>query len=353
MRKGFALASVLFADGTLRFLWDHDTTHPNPQDDLDNLIASGATVVRFDISLFDHPQWDETTRGRYKEIVSHLTDAGIATIGLLGHGIVPAPHNRQADWNARPAPHNPNGDNPFIVTYAQIAATLAAEFTQITHWELWNEPNGTGEHATFMDHDLYAALLRRTYQAIKAERPDSTIITGGLLGQNNFDPHKQVTSANSGAAYLQQVYQDLPAPTPDAPTPFDAIGLHLYVDQGFPHAAPDLPAYFARVEQDLAANLGLICGTISTQEPHNAARPIFITEAAWPVDPAVPDQAMAQEIQAHNLRTLYTLCQRTPQIADVCWFKLRDDEERLFGVLENAAWTPKPAFRAYRELSLQ
>src|SRR5579883_3486771 len=92
LRRGFALGWVLSDDARQVLL---GTQH------LQALRDAGASLVRVDFRLGHHPAWDDAILAQYERVVTSLHDAGIETLGLAGHGIVPNP--QQAQWTANNA----------------------------------------------------------------------------------------------------------------------------------------------------------------------------------------------------------------------------------------------------------
>lgn len=339
-KKGFALGWVVSADGNKPLLGDGD---------VQVLRDAGAQIVRFDIQLGTHPDWDNVILQQYSTVVQQLKAAGIAVIGLLGHGIVAGA--QQMDWNANAAEQGSNQlDNTFLANYASNASIIAGALQDITLWELWNEPNqwdkapdphGSPDQpgGSFIFPSLYARLLRRTVPGLKQLPNAPSIITGGLFG------HDGAPGASSGHDYLQNVLTFLgQAPLAGDPLPFDAVGQHLYLDQGAAAQSAHLNQY-----------LNLIAGLAG-------GRPIYITEAGWTTTPGF----VTVNQQAANLTTLYDTCQASAQnIAAACWFELYDNpgagraDQRGFGAImapsggqAAASGQRKPAFSAFQKVEV-
>ncbi len=141
-----------------------------------------------------------------------------------------------------------------------------------------------------------------------------------------------LSTQNSGADYLQDVYTALQRVS-SGPLPFDAIGQHLYVDQPGQADPGHLWQYVSHMQAIAQRNEG------------GSGRTVYITEAAWTTS------AVAPELQAANLRTLFEVCRRDARIAALCWFQLRDNPpgNQLFGVCA-PDWSRKPAFGAFQQV---
>ena len=301
-------------------------------DDFARLAELGVRSLRFELRLGRKADWDDQLVDQYRRLVESLLGANIAPIALLSHQIVHQP--RQEDWNAGA----PGDTNPFIASYVQTVAALVGHLPRIRQWEIWNEPNswtanprpGVYVGGTFIYPELYAGLLRRTYEAIKRAAPAGTVISGGLLGHNIGG---RLTPESSGAAYLRQVYAAVRRQSA-APPPFDLVGQHYYLDQGGV-LRPDT----------LQDALGLLRGVIADNEGTGSGRAVCITEASWESPP------LAGADQATNLQTLFELCDRSGMVRTTCWFLLRDNPAaRLHHGLCAADGTRKPSYDRYKAL---
>ncbi|HVC82680.1 MAG TPA: hypothetical protein VNL35_19505 [Chloroflexota bacterium] len=326
MKKGFALNWVLSNDGRTPLFGARD---------LQALADSGATVARFELRVGSAPEWTDDLIGRYAEIARQLSGAGISPIGLIYADAVPGA--RQADWNVGNAETvGGTGDTPFARRFADLARRLAAALPEISLWEIWNEPNAWRQQngraysgGSFIYPSNFAAVLIHAGAAIKSVQPAATIISGGLLSHNN---HGVLNTQNSGADYLNDLYSALKR-LGGGTLPFDGIGQHLYVDQPG-QADPDhLWQYISHMQAIAQRNEG------------GAGRPLYITEAAWTTT------AVAPELQAVNLRTMFEVCERDAQVAAVCWFQIRDNPpgKQFFGVCA-PDWSRKPAFAAFQAI---
>ena len=332
MRVGFALNNVLSANGQ-QVVFDVAGA------DRAQLQAAQAQVARFELRLDPLPAWNDAVTALYAQVVDKLTGAGIMVIGLLSHQIVP--NANQAAWNS---PAGPDGTNPFTHDFITAVQWIVPRLPKITHWEIWNEPNST---TTFIDHSLYAALLKRAYDALKATQPQSTVITGGTFAFDQIPGSVVLSRANSGSDYLNSVISALIQQGSFTPPPFDAIGLHLYLDQNGDVDAAHLQGYINTYYAVLSAALG-----------RNVPRPmpIFVTEAGW------QSTAVTPAGQASNIRTLLQVCRANafvpqngsatdavaPYIDSVCYFDLRDGQVGSFGIYYGSGYA-KPAVAVFQE----
>lgn len=106
--------------------------------------------------------------------------------------------------------HPPTDEH--LQDYADYAAAIAAQ-TDADAIEVWNEPNNAGFWAPKPDPVKMAHMQVAAYREIKAVRPKTPVITGGLT---------QVYSAP------QAYFEKMLAADADFIKSFDAVGLHPY-----------------------------------------------------------------------------------------------------------------------------
>jgi hypothetical protein len=104
--------------------------------------------------------------------------------------------------------------------YAQWAANMVSHFTNVTYWEIWNEPSATSGGNINSDFGMhfYAQSVKMTADTIKAANPNAKIVAPGGLQIDT----QVITRANL-------FWNALPAATKDK---IDAIGFHIYPDAG-------------------------------------------------------------------------------------------------------------------------
>ncbi|MDN4175747.1 cellulase family glycosylhydrolase [Nocardioides sp. SOB77] len=104
--------------------------------------------------------------------------------------------------------------------YARFAKAAATRYrTEITSWEIWNEPNLARFFGGVQDSpEVLATLLRAAYPAIKSVQPGATVVTGGLSKTSN--------STIAPGTFLTRLYAAGAGPY------FDAVGFHPYIAGG-------------------------------------------------------------------------------------------------------------------------
>jgi len=192
----------------------------------------------------------------------------------------------------------------------------------------------------------YSALLKAAYPVIKAADPGSTVLVGGLTGND--------------AAYLDALY------AAGAQGSFDAVGVHTdtacnvtspYVFQ-FDRGTQTINQYFF---------LGFTGVHAAMVAAGDGAKSIFMTEIGWSATSAECQSGawsgqklggVDQQTQADYLREAYH-CLAQPQYSYVkaaMWFELVDNGTSATAVdnygLLSATAAPKPAFAAFEQESL-
>jgi hypothetical protein len=88
----------------------------------------------------------------------------------------------------------------------------------ITHWQVWNEPNHREFSMPRPNPDVYTAMLRSAYPAVKAVDPTATVVTGGTAPA----PDNPNGTEYQPATWLRALYDR------GARGFFDAVGHHPY-----------------------------------------------------------------------------------------------------------------------------
>jgi hypothetical protein len=204
----------------------------------------------------------------------------------------------------------------------------------IRTWQIWNEANFY-YFAYPASPSRYARLLVASSKAIKAADPGAKVILSGLFAK----PTAAYPKGMPAAEFLEQVYR-----YPGIARRFDGIALHPYaIDTGI------LEEYVEEFH-DVAL------------ENHDRV-PLYITEMGWGSQPDFHQVAFEQgpQGQARQLRGAYDYLLENRarlDVKQVYWFSWKDiqgdcnfcDSVGLFH--EGAAFSPKPAWRAFVQISL-
>lgn len=191
---------------------------------------------------------------------------------------------------------------------------------RMAYWEVWNEENIALFWPDKPDAAEYLALLKATYQTIKAADPTAKVVLGGL--------------ANADSHYLQALYDLGGAPY------FDVVSIHLY----------SYPAHGIDPVVNAVSSIRNLMNASGDQ-----AKPLWLTEIGW------SDAANAwgaPTVSPDEIASFVTAVYSAPLPVDlIFWYNFRNifpnstDVEHNFGLV-NADFTPKPSFKAYEALSM-
>ncbi len=206
-----------------------------------------------------------------------------------------------SDANAWP-PSNPSD-------YAAFVAFLAQRYgTRLAAIEVWNEPDQANE-AYFAGPNkaqLYAALLRAAYPAIKHANPQVPVLGGSIVGSNGV--------------FLRLLY---------------AAGIKGYYD--------GLAVHFYTL------TLAALRATHEVQLANGDTKPLWLNEFGWPScwpESIEQEQAcVTDRTQAENLRNIFHALAHTSYVASEVVYKLQSSKLEDFGAL-SATGEQKPAFAA-------
>lgn len=224
-----------------------------------------------------------------------------------------------------------NGKTPYDDTglraFANYARALVTHYgSQLKAVEVYNEYNGTlSTGPCARNAGCYVRMLRYTYQAIKAVRPDVTVV-GGAVFSDDTHWFNQVF-AGGGLAYM------------------DAVSVHPYT-----------ALYIVSPEvQELAEEMQGLQSLIRRYN-HGQPKPLWITEIGW----TTSILHVSEQTQANYL-VRGTVLSLAAGVQKIFWYDLLDDGnnaskvEQNFGLLNQTdtegLYTPKPAFAAYAVLA--
>jgi polysaccharide biosynthesis protein PslG len=266
--------------------------------------AMGARFIRVDVELSGIFAEGAADWGRLDEVLELSRRYELPVLGIfLSPPAWLAPHDAQA--------------------FADLAAQVAEHARgRITHWELFNEPDGGWAfRGTPQD---YAHLLRATHEAVKARVPDAQIALGAIMFSNSF-------------TWINRVFA---TPGADAAHAFDIASVNLR------DTTRRLPKRVAAWRAELAR--------------HGFTGPMWVTEHGYSAEPRYqidPAFRGGEAAQAAYL-TESVLSLAAAGAAEV-FVTLRDNLYDRFlseGVVSIAGGPPyearrKPAFAAMRRLA--
>ncbi len=219
-----------------------------------------------------------------------------------------------------------------------FAAPLARRYAgRVQSWEVWNEPDEPEFwHSDVRGAGPYAALLRPTYAAIKAEDP-SALVLGGPLTGNNYRFVEDLYKVGAGGS-------------------FDGISVHT--DTACNLKAPD---DFYREDGRIGRFTFLGFREVREVMVANgdAGKPIMMSELGWSttdtrcgrgVWAGQKDAGVSQAAQAAYLQQAYHCLAQYPYVNAGVWFSLRDSgaadtELNRYGLLSHG-FAQKPSYAA-------
>lgn len=311
------------ADGESPFGMSVHFLRPNwgyPSFDAVALAAkAGVTTTREDAS------WSsiERTKGEYTfdqfdELNAALDANGITWLPIA---VYTNPHY---DNNA--TPYSDEGREGF----ANYTAATIEHFGDETPWvEVYNEfniPNfgDRGDGPADNRADYYFPLLKRTYEEVKAQNPNVTVVGGATAGVP--------------LEWLEELFQlgglDY----------MDVLSVHPYVYPSAPEQAGE----------SLAALDALV-----RQYNNGESKPIWITEQGWPTH--VTTRGVSEATQAAYIVRSHVVA-LAHGVEKFYWYDFMNDgldttyNEDNFGIIRNGAdpagaWTPKPAYVSYAAMT--
>jgi hypothetical protein len=298
-----------------------------------------------------HPSWVRVFVG-WNALEPQQGTYDVADIQNYQRFFAKLPAGTKIDVDVEGSPAWANGGSADVRTpptdpndYAAFVNYLANAFHgRVNAWEIWNEEDNSGWWNGTPAQ--YASLLKTAYPAIKSADPRSSVIIGGLTG-------------NDGP-YLSQLYAD------GAHGSFDAVGVHT--DTACNIASPYTFEYNQGTH---TVNQYFFLGFTAIRDvmvaAGDSAKPIYMTELGWSSTTAECQTGhwagqkaagVAPQTQATYLEQAYH-CLAQPAYSYVkaaMWFGLFDNGQSTtpldnFGLL-NAAMSPKPAFAAFQDESL-
>ncbi|REF36741.1 sugar-binding protein [Thermasporomyces composti] len=231
-------------------------------------------------------------------------------------------------------PHYDNNATPYSdegrEAFATYTAATIEHFGDETPWvEVYNEfniPNfgDIGDGPADNRADYYFPLLKRTYEKVKAQDPDVTVVGGATAGVP-LDWLEELFQLG-GLDYM------------------DALSVHPYV----------YPAEPEQIGESLA-QLDALVRRYNDGEP----KPIWITELGWPTH--VTSRGVSEATQAAYIVRSHVVA-FSKGVERFYWYDFMNDgldtsyNEHNFGIIRNGAdpagaWTPKPAYVSYAAMT--
>ncbi|MSP14865.1 MAG: DUF3380 domain-containing protein [Chloroflexi bacterium] len=293
-----------------------------------------------DQAIFQGRNWADT----YRTIIQGLRGKGLKIYGLLSNEAV---LGEPGDLFRRP-PEALSADEQsrargWIALYVRNFVTIVQMFHQdVSVYESFNEPDDwRGADRNWIHPAWYATMLQDIYAAVKSNPALAgvTLVSGPLQGLG--------INQNGAAGYLANTYQEGKHRFnwgSGAPFPFEGVGYHLYILEGF---NANWPEQEQAVRQTLHDYVQGMKNTIRAAEGQD--KPLYISETGWPSNGGHDD------FQAQNMALGLRLLQDDPGVALAIWFSTQDfggdRDNKYYGLYRNGPLTPdnrKPIFAAYQ-----
>lgn len=219
------------------------------------------------------------------------------------------------NYDGGQTPYTTEGFN----AYARYAVQVLRRYgSRVKAVEIWNEYNGTFNRGPASEDraNTYMKMLKVAYTAIKAERPDVTVLAGGTAGI----PYPYWEKLLEGGVLNYS----------------DALSIHPYRFNSRPEGIETDIAYFRTLVQR-----------------YGTPKPIWVSEIGWELktSKANGDFAITEDVQAKFLVRGHVLL-LSAGIENIYWYFFKDDASFSMGLIkDDAARTRKPAYRAMANLS--
>ncbi|MCA2207190.1 beta-xylosidase [Nocardia rosealba] len=285
------------------------------------VAQTGATWVRIDIDwsviepVRGEQDWSATDRAVRAARAHNLSVLAILTYAPAWAG----PHGGDGGSKTAPQP----------VLFGRFVGDAVEHYRdQISHWEVWNEPNVTAFFAPKPDVATYAHLLRQAALAVRARQPHGQIIVGGLAPA--ADDGRDIAPAT----FVEALYAI------GAGADFDAVAVH-------PYSYPELPE--SQSWYNAFGNLMRIRRIMDAN--HDTTMQLWPTEFGAPTGAGA--RAVSEDVQAQIIDQGLGMVAAIHDIGPVFVYSLVDaggdphDLEDNFGLLRRD-YSEKPAVTVVR-----
>ena len=280
------------------------------------ITALGATMIRDDASwaLIERSPGQYTFHN-FDPYMQSLQQNNLSPLLILDYS--------DHFYDNNQTPYDASG----LQAFAHYARALVLHYgSQLKTVEVYNEFNGTlSSGPCARQPACYVNLLRATYQAVKAVRPDVTVV-GGAAFMDDTHWFSQVF-ADGGLNYM------------------DVVSDHPYTDLYI--ASPEVQGLEGKMQ-------GL--QTLIKKYNHGQGKPVWMTEFGWTTSLLhVSEQTQANYLVRGTVLSLAAGVQK------LFWYDLLNDGtngsavQQNFGLLNQPGsqglYTPKPAYAAYAVLA--
>ena len=236
--------------------------------------------------------------------------------------------NNNRHYDGGNTPHTDDGLNGFANYTRQIVRRYGAQLRAV---EVWNEFNGTfSKGPAARRPEGYFRLLERTYRAVKAERPDLTVVAPAAV--------------TLPFGWLERLF------SLGALRFLDAVSVHPYIYPRQPDTRKNsLDALLRRLQ------------TLIKKYNGGTPKPVYLSELGWPTHRGLTGVSGLEQAR-YAVRSL--VLSLSVGVDKVYWYTLLNTgtnplkREHNFGLLRHpddplGAYTPKPAYVALAVLARQ
>ena len=284
----------------------------------------------------------------YTIIIDQFLGSGLSIYGLIGHEAVKTSPGFFRDSRRQTPSHDAAQAQRWIADYAANFGDIVKLFHgKVNLFESFNEPDDWhGGHQHWIHPTWFAEMLQAIHRQVRLELGlgDVNLISGPLQGLEANDNRLPTQ-------YLRDTYQYgrqyLGWGQPDRPYPFDGVGYHLYLKEGF---NPDWEDQQYQVRHTYRRYIDEVKRVIRAAEGPTSSKQLYISEIGWPSNRDTPED---REFQARNLSLALELMANDPAVAVGIWFCTEDfaPGQKHYGLYLRKMVNPggsKPSFDHFR-----
>jgi hypothetical protein len=309
----------------------------------DRMAQSGAGWVRLNFRLGPYPSDTSEFYSKYDTIVNRLRSRGLQIVGLMSNE---SWRGSQSDWCANSWERTGgDGYNTYIDQFGYAFARMASRWQgKIKYWEVWNEPNcwndnpspGVFTGGTFIYPSNFAAMLTHCHSQVRYyNNIDVRVISGGLFGHDigGFG------TGPAGADYLNDTYnvginytgKFAWAKNTYGTYPLDAVGQHIYINQGGSVSTTWFGTY-----------LDYVRNVVTNWEGSGSPKKTWLTEFGWQTN------WVSESTQSSNLNASYNVFKGKSYAAGALWFQMDDNPpgDMWYGLFRSDL-TKKPSWTRF------
>ncbi len=284
----------------------------------------------------------------YETIVNQYVQRGMNVYGLIGHESV-KPDPGDLLRGSRDQTGHRSQAQAWIAKYVNNFGEIVTRFRdRVKYFESFNEPDDWhGKDRAWIHPTWFADILDQIYRKVQVELGfrDVQLISGPLQGLE--------INKNNAANYLRQTYQygkqQFGWGRGNPPFPFDGVGYHIYIKEGY---TPNWQSNWAQQERAVREMYQRFINEMK-QVIKNAEKRdklLYISEMGWFSHNNSQDE---QAFQAKHVPLCLDLLNNDPSVSIGIWFCTEDFDSphKTYGLYQQNNPTSqgrKPAYQAYK-----